>query len=510
MESDVGLMIRTTFLILILSLLAGCSRQSTPEPTAAIVSPTQAPPATVTQTQPAASPAPTLAPPTPSPTLSPTVFVAPEPFMGIHVNQMENPEQKERFRQSGATWSRFDYFRWEKIEPTNLSPDDYMWDAVNEEALKAASEGEYTTIGVVQFTPAWAQKYLNTACGPVAEEALDDFAEFMGALVTRYSQPPYHIQYWEIGNEPDVDHTIVEGHSIYGCWGEMDDPTYGGSYYGEMLKAVYPAVKAADPDARLLVGGLLMDCDPVNPPEAPDVGGSKDCHSSKFLEGILNAGAGNSFDGVSFHAYDYYYGAPGSYGNDGWHSSADVSGPALIAKARYLKSVLASAGIADKELLNTEVAILCGRDGKEPICQADDFQNTKAYYIAQSNAAALAEGVRANIWFSLTGWRGSGLVDQNLNSTRAFSAYEFTANELDGAQYLGPINEYNGVMGYKFANKGKAIWLVWSLGQQSHRIALPVAYQAAYDVFGDPIASDGLSKKELDISIAPVFIEWID
>jgi hypothetical protein len=278
-----------------------------------------------------------------------------------------------------------------------------------------------------------------------------------------------------------------------------------------MLKAVYPAVKAADPEAKLLVGGLLMDCDPVNPPEtAPNSGELKDCTSSKFLEGILMAGAGDSFDGVSYHAYDYYYGAPGSYGNDGWHSSANTTGPALIAKTSYLKSILESKGITGKELLNTEIAILCGRDGNEPICKADDFTNTKAYYIAQAYAAARAEGIRANIWYSLTNWRGSGLVDSNLSPTRAYEAYQFTASELDGAQYQEPVNEYEGVMGYKFTNKGKAIWLVWSIDQEPHKIKLPVAYQAAYDVFGNPVADTGLSNKELEVSIAPVFIEWVD
>lgn len=431
--------------------------------------------------------------------------------MGIQVHRIEEPGESELFSQSGATWSRFDYFHWDEIEPTNLPPDSYFWETVNEEALKAATQGKFTTIGIILYSPDWAQKYKDTACGPIAEKAFDDFADFMGALVSRYSQPPFNVKYWEVGNEPDVDHSFVPGNSGYGCWGEKEDPNYGGGYYGEMLKAVYPAVKAADPEAKLLVGGLLMDCDPVNPPEtSPNSGELKDCTSSKFLEGILTAGAGDSFDGISYHAYDYYYGAPGSYGNEGWHSAANVTGPTLIAKTRYIQSVLESEGILDKELLNTEVAVICGRDGNEPICKADDFTNTKAYYIAQAYAAALAEGIRANIWYSLTGWRGSGLVDQNLTPTSAYEAYQFIASELDGAQYQGPVDEYEGVMGYKFTNKGKAIWLVWSLDQESHKITLPVAYQAAYDVFGNPVADDSLSSKELEVSISPVFIEWVD
>ena len=86
-----------------------------------------------------------------------------------------------------------------------------------------------------------------------------------------------------------------------------------------------------------------MDCDPVNPPEiTKDSGQLRDCTSSKFLEGILEAGAGDSFDGVSFHAYDYYYGDLGVYGNEGWHSAATTTGPVLIAKSRFYKVIFDS------------------------------------------------------------------------------------------------------------------------------------------------------------------------
>jgi hypothetical protein len=47
----------------------------------------------------------------------------------------------------------------------------------------------------------------------------------------------------------------------------VSDPVtlnFGGEYYGNMLKIVYPAIKSADPQAQVLVGGLLLDCDPVN------------------------------------------------------------------------------------------------------------------------------------------------------------------------------------------------------------------------------------------------------
>ena len=67
----------------------------------------------------------------------------------------------------------------------------------------------------------------------------------MAEAVERYSAPPYNVIYWEVGNEPDIDPSLVDGDEIYGCWGDKTDAYYGGGYYAEVLKQVYPAVKKA-------------------------------------------------------------------------------------------------------------------------------------------------------------------------------------------------------------------------------------------------------------------------
>jgi hypothetical protein len=395
------------------------------------------------------------------------------------------------------------------VEPVNTSVDAFRWDAVPEAKLLAAVETGQDTIVNIQFTPPWAQKYAGVACGPVAQKALDDFAEFMEAAVRRYSQPPYNVRYWEIGNEPDIDHSLVNEKSIYGCWGEQDDPYYGGRYYGEMLKIVYPAVKQADPEARLLVGGLVLDCDPVNPPESAQGSGQlRDCSGSRFLEGIFESGAGPFFDGVSFHAYDYYYGDLGLYGNEGWRSASTSTGPVLIAKARFLKSLLNQYGFPEKELHNNELAVLCGRDGKEPVCVADEFTATKANYIAQANAAALTEGLRVNMWYSLNGWRGSELMDADLTPLPAYQAYQFSAEQLADMAPLGPILDFEGVQGYQFQNGEKVMWIVWSRDLLAHTINLPSNPQGVFDVYGTPMPVSEISDEELTVTANPLYIEW--
>lgn len=438
----------------------------------------------------------------------PTATFVPEPaapMHGVFIKDFVPVAEDDLLQQTRVKWARFDKFHWDVIEPANIAASEYDWSVVDVEGLRVASENGVEVIATILFTPEWAQKYPGIACGPIAEGALGEFADFMQALVSRYSQPPYNVKYWELGNEPDVDHNGVPPRIGFGCWGEVDDAYYGGGYYAEMLKVVYPSIKAADPQAQVLIGGLLLDCDPVNPPETqPGSGELKNCASSKFLEGILTNGGGDYFDGVSFHAYDYYAATPGKYSNSNWHGAWDTSGPVLIPKTRFIRSVLGSYGYNGKFLVNSEVALICGRDGKEDYCQAEEFELTKAYYLAQSFAAARAEGLRANIWYSLKGWRGSHLVDEELQPGPAYQAYSFSADLLNDAAYAGDITAFPGVRGYQFVKDEARIWLLWALDDATHAVHLDEQPSAIYDVMGKAFPTS----QDINVTVAPVYVYW--
>jgi hypothetical protein len=492
-----------TILILSAIFMSACQAQPTQT-----VAPTQtSPPPTLTSAptlvpQPTQTPVPTR---TARPTVTTTPAVTAQPVTGIQMVHLNKPAELSLFENAGVYWTRYDGFHWDLLEPVEGATPAYKWEKIDETALKDAANAGAQVIAMIQFAPDWAQKYPGVACGPLTEAAMDKFARFMNALVSRYSQPPYNIRYWEIGNEPDIDHSLVPPHSGYGCWGEQSDPYYGGGYYAELLKATYGQVKKADPQANLLVGGLVLDCDPVNPPETSKNSGQfKNCASSRFLEGILKNGGGDYFDGVSFHAYDYYANQLGQYANPNWQSSWDTTGPVLIAKTRYLRSLLAEYGHSEKFLMNTEVALLCGRDGKEAICRSQAFDQTKAYYIIEANAAALAQGLRANVWYSLTGWRASGLVDGSLKPNLAYNAGKFSAAILEDATFAADVTGYPGVKGYQFNKDGKQIWLLWSLDGDSHTISLPSLPTHVFDAFGEALST----QKLLTITLAPVYLEW--
>lgn len=481
---------------------------ATPLPASAIPTATRLPTRLPTKTPTATR----TSPPTLTPRPSQTQTAEPAaPFLGVHVNDLTASAQVELLAEAAVTWTRFDRFRWNEIEPVNSDSALFNWGVVDEAGLVLASAAGLKVLGIVQFTAPWAEKYPGFACGPVAESAFKDFGEFLAALVKRYGQPPYNVRYWEIGNEPDIDRSLVPPDSPFGCWGEQGDPYYGGEYYGEMLKVVYPLMKQADPQAHLLVGGLVLDCDPIYPPEdPPGSGNQRDCSQARFLEGILQAGGFDFFDGVGFHAYDFYYGQAGAYGSPNWRSAWDSTGPLLVAKTRYLKALLASYGPQGKELINSEVALLCGRDGNEPYCSEAVFEQTKASYLVQSNAAALAQGLHANIWYSLTGWRASGLLaPRSLEQLPAYSALVFQAQLLDEARYLGEINAYPGVKGYRWRQAEQEIWLLWSLDGAPLEIRLGSKPQAMYDLDGSARLLPEEETPAVQVGVYPVYLRWL-
>ena len=82
--------------------------------------------------------------------------------------------------------------------------------------------------------------------------------------------------------------TQLKGKGVdYEMWNEADDTTFWANgpqpaAYAALLKAAYPAFKAADPEATVLVGGLVGN-------------------DYEFVEELYANGAKGSFDGVAVH-----------------------------------------------------------------------------------------------------------------------------------------------------------------------------------------------------------------
>ena len=384
---------------------------------------------------------------------------------------------------AGLSWTRITT-SWAKIEP---APGERDWEAVAaiEKQMRDATDNRMATILIVEDTPAWALK-AGFNCGAVAQEQFPALQAFLTDLVKRYSLYPYNVRYWEMWNEPDVQ-------GWFGCWGTPNEPYFGGEHYGEMLKIAYPTIKALQPAGQVLVGGLLLNCDPRNPPAGSD------CTPSTFLTGILQSGAANSFDGVSFHSYDYYSTKDEMYANPSWNTRWDDVGPAMTFKGDYLTEVLKEWNVPDKYLINTEFAVLC-----DTCAGSDAFEHAKAVFLLQGYVLSQARGYRLALWYSMIGWRNTGLLTPSLQPRPAYYALSFARQQLGEAQYV-ESSTLDEVDYHAFRRNTTTIWVLWAKDHLTHTVTLSQTPTAVYDVLGDPQAVDGVN---LDVTKSPTYVVW--
>jgi polysaccharide biosynthesis protein PslG len=161
--------------------------------------------------------------------------------------------------------------RWDLVEPSSPSSDD--WTKADRIVGDATAHG-LSLILDVTGTPPWARR---PGAGNVEfPPDLHTYATFAGKLATRYRG---RVAAYELGNEPNHVKSFAK-----------PDP----ALYETVLQYSYPVIKAADPKAVVLTGGL---------------GGNKNTGSivpgDVFLAALYKDGAKPYFDGVSYHPYTY-------------------------------------------------------------------------------------------------------------------------------------------------------------------------------------------------------------
>ncbi|TQR86317.1 hypothetical protein D8S82_12100 [Mycobacterium hodleri] len=162
---------------------------------------------------------------------------------------------------------------WAAVEPV---PGWRDWSAVDR-VINSAAARNIKVLAVLNSPPTWAAVE-NT--WPLAGMPKDNaqFAAFAGLAAARYKGK---VTAWEVWNEPNG----------INFW----QPGPNAAQYTALLKAAYPAIKAADPDAVVVAAsvGSVIDWGDVmvNP--------------VRFVSEMYAAGAAGYFDALSFHPYQY-------------------------------------------------------------------------------------------------------------------------------------------------------------------------------------------------------------
>ncbi len=439
----------------------------------------------------------------PSPTFMPQImrdFRPRAPILGVALEGFMDAGAFPQALELGIHFGR----RWRDIAWRDVEPQqgNYQWGvlAALETELKTARAAGVTPILNVQMTPDWAQGIPPYACGPIRRDKFDAFADFMVQLVQRYgSKTEYNVRYWQIANEPDVAVGIVLPDSVFGCWGDLNDPYYGGRYFGEMLQAVYPKIKAADPDSTVVMGGLLLECDPYTMTVPETCKNQERLQSGYFLEGVLIGKGAESIDVIDIHNYGLLDNNLAARMTDYYNWVGAEGGTGLTEKVSFVRRLLQQYGKPDLPIMVSEVALKC----EEP---SDDCQEVGAAYIPRAYAEGYGLNLTALIYYAMiTEFKYKGLLLEDFTPKKQFEAYKFMGSQLSWVEHVGAVTQFDGVDGQEFKQSFvRRLWILWSKDGQDHTITLPTDFVQAFDKYGNVLPTMG---NELTIGWSPVYIQ---
>ena len=166
---------------------------------------------------------------------------------------------------------------------------------------------------------------------------VQDFADFVSAVVSRYRG---RIKYYQIWNEPN----------IYPEWGSAHiDP----EAYVALLKVGAEAARAADPQVVIIAGALAstINLQPADPPPGNSL------NDMLFLQRMYDAGAAPYFDIMAMQGYGLYSGPT----DDRMH-------PRVInfCRHKFIRDLMVKNGDADKPIWIAEMNWNAAPDEVEP------------------------------------------------------------------------------------------------------------------------------------------------
>lgn len=239
----------------------------------------------------------------------------------------------------GVAWLRMD-FDWSEMQPEG--PGRYHTVKIDQQVEAIVAHG-IKVLGIIDYTPAWANGHAPSQFYPPKKTR--DYTAFAAYLARRYA--PMGVHTWEIWNEPNG--------------GEFWMPKADPKAYARLLKAAYPAIKKADPQATVITGGLAPACDCKN-----------SLTPMTFLDGVYKAGAKRYFDHVGHHPYTYPHLANATDGGAKWWTQM-YTGP------QNLRSIMTANGDADKKIWMTEYGAPTN-GGSDDVTEAVQAEMLKVAY----------------------------------------------------------------------------------------------------------------------------------
>ncbi len=223
-------------------------------------------------------------------------------------------------RRVGARSVRIDV-SWARIQPR---PGVFDW-SDTDRVVAEARRHRLRVLAVIGYEPPWARGYHSDGRARSVDPAA--FAAFAGAAARRYRRG---VHAWEIWNEPNTRR----------FWGAQPDP----AAYARLVDTTAPAIRANDPGAPVLVGGLAPA---VDEPDRSEI--APETFLARFYESVSSRLV---FNAVSVHPYSYPAMPDGTQSWNTFH------------KLHKIYALMQRAGDGGKKIWLTEYGAPTGRSAR--------------------------------------------------------------------------------------------------------------------------------------------------
>ncbi|MBV9469948.1 MAG: endo-1,4-beta-xylanase [Abitibacteriaceae bacterium] len=292
------------------------------------------------------------------------------------------------FKQTGATWDRFDFW-WGEMEPKK---GEWKWDKADW-LIDFYMRNHVNMLPILSYSASWMKQ------SPHTPEDYADFADYVARVVARYKD---RVHYWEVWNEPNIPT----------FWKPKPDPVA----YTELLKAAYNAAHKADPDC-VIVGAAANETD-IN-----------------WLLDIAKNGGMKYMDAISIHPYSM---ADGPEEMD------------LSRQLQNVKTFLRSQGRPDLPIWITEMGWTSTINDQAAMDKAARYM-VQSYVIAAAEGVQHLFWFNLQDWTENGKLEGWGLTSPELQPKTALRVYRNLVDSLKGARFSGYLPIQSGE-GYVFSD----------------------------------------------------------
>lgn len=215
-------------------------------------------------------------------------------FLEQEVDPAKRAQVVKMAHDAGFHWLRQE-FPWQDIEihgkgdfeDRRTQPYHSAWDKYDQIVDLAEAQG-LELIVRLSAPPAWSRAEGEAAGSFAPPDHVQDYADFVSAVVSRYRG---RIRYYQLWNEPN----------IYPEWGHY---AISPEQYVGLLKAGAEAARKADPDVVIIAGALAATIN-LQPDAVPDQQSLSDLI---FLQRMYDTGAAPYFDIMAVQGYGLWSG----------------------------------------------------------------------------------------------------------------------------------------------------------------------------------------------------------